>query len=61
MYILLQAKQVQWIKTMAESILSLVIKMGRSSGSILLTKSSRKPDGRLESELVRPSKSCKGP
>ena len=49
------------IKTVAESVLSLIIKLGRSGGSILLTKSSRKPAGRLESKLVRPAKSCKGP
>ena len=49
------------IKAVAESVLSLVIKLDRYSGSILLIKSSRKPAGRLESELVRPSKSCKGP
>ena len=39
-------------ETVAESILSLIIRLGRSSGSILLIKSSRKPAGKLESELV---------
>ena len=39
-------------KTVAETILSLIIKLGRSSDSILLMRSSRKPAGRLESELV---------
>lgn len=48
-------------ETLAETILSLIIKLGKSSGSTLLTRSSRKPAGKPESELVSWSRSCKGP